>query len=253
MLKSKKLLKFNKISHGFFGRKGGYSKGIYKSLNCGIGSKDNKKNIKKNLNAICKKIKCNKNNLVLMNQTHSSDVKFINSHKNFNSNKIKCDALITNLRGKCLGVLTADCAPVLVYDNDLKMIGVVHAGWKGAYKGIIKKVLSFFKKKGSNFKNINIVIGPCISKDNYEIKEDFKKKFIQKDPKNSEFFYRKKTKTYFSLNNYVKDQISKLGVKNIEIINKDTYKSKNNFFSARKSLKNKVNDYGRNISVIMIN
>ena len=250
MIKSKKLSKFKEISHGFFGKKGGCSKGIYKSLNCGIGSKDNKNNVRKNLNIVSKKIKCEKNSLILMRQTHSNKFKFINSDI---KKRINSDALITNSRGKCLAVLTADCAPILVYDKNLKMVSVIHAGWKGALNGIIKKVLIFFKKKGSNPRNIIAVIGPCISKYNYEVKEDFIKKFLQKDRGNIKYFSHKKIKTYFSLNNYVKDEIRKLGIKNIEIVNKDTYKSKNNFFSARKSSKNKVNDYGRNISVIMIN
>ncbi len=253
MIKSKKLRKFDEINHGFFGKKGGFSTGIYNSLNCGFGSNDNKNSVRKNLDLICKKIKCEKKNLILMYQTHSTNFKFIGSKKKIKSNKINCDALITNLKGKCLGVLTADCAPILIYDRNTKMISVIHAGWKGAFGGIIKKVLIFFKKKGSNFKNISAVIGPCIARDNYEVKMDFVQKFLKKDKKNSKFFSYKKTKTYFSLNSYVKDELIKLGVKNIEIINRDTYKSKNNFFSARKSLKNKVNDYGRNISVIMIN
>jgi len=157
------------------------------------------------------------------------------------------------LKGICLGVLTADCAPVLIYDKNIKMISVIHAGWKGALGGIIKEVIFYFKKKGSNFRNINAVIGPCISKKNYEVKEDFVTKFIKKDKKNRKFFSKKNYKTYFSLNSYIKHEIIRLGIKNIEIINRDTYNSKNNFFSARKSIKNKVNDYGRNISVIMIN
>ncbi len=253
MIKSKKLKKFKEISHGFFGRNGGYSTGIYKSLNCGIGSKDDKNNIQKNLNLICKKIKCDKKNLVLMQQTHSNNYKFIDTKTKVKSNKIKCDALITNIKGISLGVLTADCAPILLFDKNIKMVSVIHAGWRGAFNGIIKKVLIFFKKKGSDLSDMNVVIGPCISKDSYEVKKDFVKRFIKKDQKNSKFFFKRKIKTYFSLNTYIKYEIRKSGIRNIEIINKDTYKSGNNFFSARKSLKNKVNDYGRNISVIMIN
>ncbi len=253
MIKSKKLVKFKEISHGFFGRNGGFSTGIYRSLNCGIGSKDKKENVRKNLNLINKKIKCKNNNLILMKQTHSNKFKFISRYNKIKSNRISCDALVTNIKGKCLGVLTADCAPILIYDKDIKMIGAIHAGWRGAFNEIVKKVLIFFKKKGSNFNNIYAVIGPCILQNNYEVKKDFFKKFIKKDQKSRKFFSIKKNKTYFSLNSYIKYEIRKLGIKNIEIINKDTYNFRNNFFSARKSIKNKVNDYGRNISVIMIN
>ena len=109
------------------------------------------------------------------------------------------------------------------------------------------------KKKGSNFKNLKVVVCPFISKNNYEFKKDFVTKFIKKDKKNRKFFFKKNYKTYFSLNSYIKYEIIRLRIKNIEIINRYTYSSKNNFCSARKSIKNKVNDYGRNISVIMIN
>tara|TARA_S200000501_G_scaffold376167_1_gene430264 strand:- start:1846 stop:2607 length:762 start_codon:yes stop_codon:yes gene_type:complete len=253
MIKSKKLSKFKDISHAFFGKNGGCSTGIYKSLNCGIGSNDKKNNIKKNLSLVCKNIKCNKKNLILMHQTHSNKFKFISSKTNEKLKKIDCDALITNLKGKCLGVLTADCAPILIYDKKIKMISAIHAGWKGAYNDIVKKVLIYFKKKGSNVSDINAVIGPSISTESYEVKEDFVKKFLFKDKKNIKFFTKKNLKTYFSLNAYIKYEIRKLGIKNIEIIKKDTFNPKNNFFSARKSIQNKVNDYGRNISVIMIN
>ena len=118
---------------------------------------------------------------------------------------------------------------------------------------IVNKVVNFLIKKGSNLDNLVAVIGPCIGHKNYEVKKDFKDKFLKKDKKNKKFFTFSKNKTYFSLNSYVYYQLKKLGIKNLEIINKDTFNYKNNFFSARRSLKNKENDYGRNISIIMIN
>ena len=109
-----------------------------------------------------------------------------------------------------------------------------------------------FRLSGSNFEDLIAVVGPCISKKNYEVKVDFFKKFTGKNKLNKKFFNTKNNKIYFSLNDYIKENLLKLGVKNIEIVKKDTYTSSNNFFSARRSLKNKLNDYGRNISVIMI-
>ena len=137
MFRSKKLLKYKTISHYFFDRKGGYSKGIFKSLNCGIRSTDNKSNVKKNLKVVCNKISSSHKDLVLLNQVHSNKFHFLN--KNFKSYKkiLKGDALITNKRKIILGVLTADCAPILVYDKKLNIISAIHAGWKGSYKGII--------------------------------------------------------------------------------------------------------------------
>ncbi len=249
MIKSRKLIKFKNIRHGFFNRMGGFSKGIYKSLNCGLGSNDKIKDITKNIEKVCKKIGCNKNKLVLLNQIHSNIVHKVSRIPN---KKLKGDSLITNKKGIALGILTADCAPILIYDPVNNFISAIHAGWRGAYKKIVSTTLKEFKFKGSNFKDLIAVIGPCISNKNYEVKKDFFNRFIAREKSNKKFFKHKNNKIYFSLNDYIKQNFLNFGVKNVEIIKKDTFKTSNNFFSARKSLKNKLNDYGRNISVIMI-
>ena len=253
MIKSKKLSKFQQINHGFFDKKGGKSTGIYKSLNCGIGSSDSKKNVLNNLKIVCKKINCSSKNLILLNQIHSNKFYFINKNYKFKKKKLNGDALITNVKKIALGVIVADCVPVLIYDKNLKIISVIHAGWKGVYKEIIKKVVKFLIKKGSNTKNLVAVIGPSISEKSYEVQKDFKDKFLKKDKQSKFFFKIRKNKTYFGLNKYVYYHLKKLGIKNLEIIKKNTFDPKNNFFSARRSIQNKENDYGRNISVIMIN
>ena len=148
--------------------------------------------------------------------------------------------------------MTADCAPVFIYDPVNNLVSALHAGWKGAYKKIVSTTLRKFKSSGSNFKDLIVVIGPCIGKNNYEVRNDFLDKFIKQERSNKKFFKTKRNKIYFSLIDYIKEQLVKFGVKNIEIIKKDTYLLNNNFFSARRSIKNKLNDYGRNISVIMI-
>ena len=249
MFKSKKLSKFKIIRHGFFNRLGGVSKGIYKSLNCGLGSDDKIKHVWKNIEKVCQKIGCRKSNLILLNQIHSNIVHKISK---IPKKKLKGDSLITNKKGIALGILTADCAPVLVYDPINNLIGALHAGWKGAFKNVVSTTLKKFKSSGSNLNDLIVVIGPCIGNENYEVKNDFLNKFINQERSNKKFFKIKKNKIYFSLKDYIKEQLMKLGVTNIEIIKKDTYLSNNNFFSARKSIKNKEHDYGRNISVIMI-
>ena len=253
MIKSKKLSKFQQINHGFFDKKGGKSTGIYKSLNCGIGSSDSKKNVLNNLKIVCKKINCSSKNLILLNQIHSNKFYFINKNYKFKKKKLNGDALITNVKKIALGVIVADCVPVFIYDKNLKIISAIHAGWKGVYKEIIKKVVKFLIKKGSNTKNLVAVIGPSISEKSYEVQKDFKSKFLKKDKQSKFFFKIRKNKTYFGLNKYVYYHLKKLGIKNLEIIKKNTFDPKNNFFSARRSIQNKENDYGRNISVIMIN
>jgi len=133
------------------------------------------------------------------------------------------------------------------------MVAAIHAGWKGAFKGIIKKVIKFMLKKGCEEKNMIAVIGPCIQEKSYNVKKDFLKRFIEKDKKNKIFFKSTKNTIYFNLTNFVKSQLKFNKITNIEAIKIDTFDKKNNFFSARRSLRLKHDDYGRNISIIMIN
>ena len=253
MIKSRRLAKFKIIKHAFFNRLGGKSTGIFKGLNCGSGSSDNKKNILKNLKIVSNKINTKSDKIVLLNQVHSNKFYYIGKNSRLNNNsKFEGDALITNRRNLPIAVLTADCAPILIYDEDKKMIAAIHAGWKGAYKGVVKKVIKFMIKKSCSPKNITVAIGPCISVNNYEVKEDFKKKFLKKDKKNIIFFKKNKNKNFFNLNKYIHFQLKSLNIKKIDIINKDTFNTKNNFFSARRSISRNENDYGRNISIIMI-
>ena len=249
MLQSKIILKYNKISHAFFNRAGGYSKGIYKSLNCGLGSRDKLENINANLNEVCKQIGCKRKNLVLLHQIHSNKIySIIKTPKK----KLKGDSLITNRKKIALGILTADCAPIFLFDKKKNIIAAIHAGWKGAYKHIIKSTIEKFLKKGSSINNLIAVIGPCISKNNYEVKQDFLKIFMKQDKSNNRFFSYKKNRIYFSLRDYIKNQLRNIGIKKIDVIKKDTFSKKNNFFSSRRSIKYKFDDYGRNISIIMI-
>ena len=252
MIKSKKLSKIKNIKHGFFNNVGGHSKNIYKSLNCGPGSKDKRSNIKKNLQIVRKKIDAKAKDIFLVSQLHSNKFIYI-EEKYKKKNKPKADAIITNQKYLPIGVLTADCAPILIYDKKIKMIAAIHAGWKGAFKGIINKVIRFMVKKGCKFKNMTAVVGPSISSKNYEVKEDFKKKFIKKDKKNSIFFRTNKEKLYFDLTKYIHSSLKIIKIKHIDILKIDTFDIKNKFFSARRALKLKHNDYGRNISIIMLN
>ena len=198
-----------------------------------------------------KKINSKRKKIFLPKQIHSN--KFYLIPEKINNKRIKCDAVITGQKKIPIGILTADCAPIIIFDPKRMFISVVHAGWKGAFKEIVKKVITFFKKKGSNVKDLIVVIGPCISVKNYEIKKDFLKKFLKKDKKNKIYFKFSHNKIFFDLRKYISFQIKSLGINKLEIINKDTFSRKNSYFSARRSLVKKENDYGRNISLIMIN
>ena len=188
----------------------------------------------------------------MLHQIHSNKFVYIDKKSKFKS-KPKADAVITNQKNIPIGILTADCVPILICDKKKNFIAAIHAGWKGAYKDIISKVISFMIKKGSNPSNITAAIGPAISVKNYEVKEDFMKKFIKKDKKNYKFFKIKNKKLYFDLPNYVKSRLLKNKIKNIELMNIDTFRINNNLFSARRALKLNHDDYGRNISIIMLN
>jgi len=253
LITSKKLLKIKKINHGFFNRNGGKSNGIYKSLNCGPGSNDKKNKVKENLKIVRNKINKNAKNIFLVHQIHSTKFIFIDKNFKFNKKKIKADAIITNQTKLPIAVLTADCVPLLLCDNKRKMIAAIHAGWKGAYKGIINKVINFMVKKGSKKKDITVAIGPCIAQISYNVKEDFKKKFLKKNKKNEIFFKKRQNMIFFDLPNYIKSQLRSIKITRIDMIKIDTYEKKNNFFSARRALRLKHADYGRNISIIMIN
>ena len=253
MLNSKKLSKFSEISHGFFNKNGGASKGIYKSLNCGVGSKDKKNDVKKNLKIVIKTICKKSKEIFLVKQNHSNRFLFLSKNTKIKNRSITADAIITDKKDFPIAVLTADCVPILLFDKKRKMISAIHAGWRGALKGIISKVIKFMVKKGCDRKDIIVAIGPSITQKNYNVKLDFKNKFIKKHKKNKIFFKNRNKLIYFDLPNFIKSQLKFNKISKIDMINIDTYDKKNNFFSARRSIKLKHDDYGRNISIIMIN
>lgn len=249
MFYSNKLKKFKNINHCFFSRKRGFSKGIYRSLNCGRGSKDNKDNVNKNLALVKKKMNIKKK-LILMHQTHSNKVIIINK-KNKNLKQFQADAIITKMRGFALGVVTADCVPVILYDFKNEIIGCVHAGWKGATSGVVENTILKFKKLNLN-NNIFASVGPCIGKKSYEVDSNFYKKLMYISKKNFIYFTKKnKNKKLFDLRRYISDKLKKLNVA-VDHVNHDTFREKDNFFSYRRSQKLHENDYGRCISVISL-
>lgn len=247
MFYSKNLKNFKNIRHCFFSRKNGFSKGIYKSLNCGKGSRDNKKNVNKNLNFVSKKMGVKKSRLILMHQTHSNKV--VEIKKNNYKKKIIADAIITKMKGVALGVLTADCVPILLYDAKNEIVGCIHAGWKGAFSDIIYNTIVKIKKLNSNNK-IYVSVGPCIGKKSYEVDISFYKKFVKKSYKNKKYFFKKnERKKWFDLRKYITDKLLKFKVI-VDQVDRDTFDQKGNFFSYRRSSKSNKKDYGRCISSV---
>ena len=222
-------------------------------MNCGPGSNDRKDFVKKNLKIVKRKIGKNAKDIFLLHQVHSNKFIFLEKNKKIPKKSPIVDAIITNHEKLPIAVLTADCVPILLCDYKLKFIAAIHSGWKSAYKGIISKVVQFMLKKGCNKNNIIAAIGPSISQKNYEVKKDFFKKFVKKNKNNKKFFKKRKKLLFFNLSGFVKRQLKLNKITNIDLLNIDTFSNKNNFFSARRSLKLKHDDYGRNISIIMIN
>ncbi len=252
MFYSSKLNKFKNVKHCFFSRKSGVSKGYYKSLNCGLGSNDNKLNVLKNLEFVSKKISCSKELLITLDQRHTNQVIYFKNNIDV-KNKLLGDAMVSQVKNVGFGILTADCAPILFYDPKKKIIGCAHSGWKGAFNGIIHNTIKKFNELNSNNKDIVAVIGPCIDKKNYEVKQDFFNKFISKNNFNKKFFKKiNNDKFLFDLRGFINNELINLNIENIENIEKDTFSDEEFFYSYRRSLHNKEKDYGRCISVILM-
>jgi len=252
MFFSEKLKKFENIKHCFFSRKNGVSQGIYESLNCGVGSKDNKDKVLKNLEIVSEKVGCKKNSLITLNQKHSNKVIYFETKTDV-KNKLLGDAIISKVKNIGIAILTADCAPILFYDPKKKIIACVHSGWKGALNGIIKNTIKKFNELNSKSEDLIVVIGPCLKKKNYEVKIDFFKKFTMKDKKNDSFFEKINSEKYnFDLRGFINKEVLDLNVKNIENIEIDTFSNREFFYSYRRSILNKEKDYGRCISVILM-
>ena len=242
----------NNVKHGFFTRNGGVSSKNNFSLNCSYSSNDKRDNVLINRKLVCNYHQLDLINLKTVNQVHSNKIQII---KNLNEDvsNVKADALITNIPNIILGVLTADCAPVLIQDSSKKIIAAIHVGWKGAMNNILAKTVETIIDLGSDIQNIKLAIGPCIGPKSYEVGNDFYIKFTKNNNVNKKFFQKtKQDKFKFDLPKYIYHQAINLGLKinQISNINKDTFLEKNKFFSFRRNFKSNLNDCGRMISTI---
>ena len=238
------------VKIGFFTRNGGKSKGENYSLNCSLNKKDTRKNINKNIKTCLKNLDIKKK-IILINQIHSN--KIIKINKNNSDKKFQGDGLITNDKNFALGILTADCCPIFIFEKSNKYICALHSGWKGALKNISAKGINYFVKQKIDKKNIIVLIGPCLGFKNFEVSKDFKKKFINKNKKYSIFFkYKNLNKDIFNLRGLINYQFKELGIKNLYNVDKDTYAHDDMFFSHRRESK-KLKNTGRMINIIAFN
>ncbi len=251
-IKSPLLNDIQNISHGFFTRQGGCSTGLYKSLNCGPGSDDKPKNVERNRQNICASLGGENVRLCGLYQIHSNIVHFLD---NVSGDYIlpKGDALVTKQRNIALGILTADCAPVLLADPINNIIGAAHAGWKGALTGILENTVKVMCDNGATLENIQAAIGPCISQENYEVGPEFLSNFMAHNAKYKSYFINspKKNHHLFDLKGFAESRLKEMGIKSLDILPFDTYANADNFFSYRRTTHHNEQDYGRQISVIM--
>ena len=239
------------VDHCFFSRLGGVSNKKYYSLNCGLGSMDMKKDIIKNREIVAKYFELNSTQLLTLHQTHSNKVKIIDV---YNSDEIYCyDGVVTKQKNVILGILTADCAPILFYDKRKKIAGACHAGWKGAFSGIISNTINAMIKLGGNNSDIKCSIGPCISRESYLVRQDFYKTITLNNIQNRVYFDKVTSNKFnFKLREFIIHKLKSVGIKDISSINLDTYSKDELFYSYRRSVHKKEDDYGRMISTIVI-
>ena len=239
------------VTHGFFGRQGGVSTGIFASLNCGPGSGDDRADVVENRKRVCEALGAP--SLISLYQIHSSRAVAVTKAWEIGEGP-QADAMATNVPGIALGILTADCAPVLLADAQAKVIGAAHAGWKGALGSVIESVLMEMEKLGADRARIAAAVGPCIGQTNYEVGEEFRGAFTQCDSANARFFVPSNRVGHlrFALETYVVHRLHEAGVENAEALTADTYAREADFFSYRRATHRGEKDYGRQISAIAL-
>ncbi|MFM2100679.1 MAG: hypothetical protein RLZZ366_2218 [Pseudomonadota bacterium] len=237
------------ISHGFLGRRGGISGGPYGGLNVGIGSDDDPAAISENRRRATAAIMPGAA-LATLYQIHSADV--VTVTKPFKDvDRPRADAMVTDRSGILLGILTADCAPVLFADMQAGVIGAAHAGWKGALGGVTDATITAMEGLGADRSRIVACIGPCIARASYEVDDGFARRFGEADPTNERFFSGGREGHHqFDLEGYVASRLADAGIAKVEMLGLDTYSDEERFFSFRRATHRNEPDYGRQISLI---
>ena len=240
------------VAHGFFGRKGGVSTGLYDSLNCGPGSGDAREAVLENRARAIAALSSDAT-LVTLYQIHSAQAVTVSAPWQITDNP-KADAFATDKRGVALGILTADCAPILLADAHAHVVGAAHAGWGGALAGVAESVVAAMERLGAQRERITAAVGPCISRPSYEVGPEFKPRFTAADPANERFFEPSKHAGHwqFDLPAYVAHRLRQSGIGTIETLRACTYLDEASFFSYRRTTHRKEADYGRQLSAIML-
>ncbi len=254
MITSTALGNLQNIGHGFFTRQGGISEGVLTSLNCGYGSGEAPENVTENRNRAMTMIGCTANRLNTVYQVHSPDVAVADDTWTFDD-RPKADAIVTRRKNLAIGVLTADCTPVLFADAENGVIGAAHAGWRGALAGVLENCVRVMEENGAERKHISAAVGPCIHQKSYEVGPEFVQTFVQEDPTSEQFFAPSERDGHaqFDLPGFARSRLEKLDLKRVGDVAVDTYTDQERFFSYRRATHLNEMDYGRGLSAIILN
>ncbi|MBD3760199.1 peptidoglycan editing factor PgeF [Rhizorhabdus sp.] len=238
------------LPHAFLGREGGVSQGIHAGLNVGLGSDDDRDAILENRRRAVESV-ASGHRLVTLHQVHSADAVAVTAPFTDDA-RPHADALVTDRPGLLLGILTADCVPVLFADVQAGVVGAAHAGWKGAISGVTDSTLGEMEKLGADRTRIVAAIGPCIARASYEVDEGFVRRFEADDPANERFFAdgRRAGHAQFDIEAYVAHRLATAGVGRVIALGEDTYAQPDRFFSFRRATHRGEPGYGRQISLI---
>ena len=224
------------LHHAFFSREGGVSKGLYESLNGGLGSNDDPAHVVENRRRMAERL-----DVAVATQPWDT------------ASRPRVDAMVTKIPGLAIGVTAADCGPVLFVDPKARVIGAAHAGWKGAFGGVLENTIAEMERLGANRGDIIAAIGPLIRQSSYEVGAEFVTRFVQADSINTKFFVPSSREDHamFDLASYIKHRLEQANILIIDDVRVDTY-SDERFFSYRRSVHRKEKDYGRNIHAIVL-
>lgn len=241
------------VRHGFFTRAGGVSQGIFASLNCGLGSGDAPALVAENRRRAAAALGLDADRLATCYQVHSATVTIVGEEWR-NDRRPRADALVTRRRDVALGILTADCAPVLFADREAGVVGAAHAGWRGALGGVLEATIAAMRELGAAPQRIAAGIGPCIGHASYEVGAEFPAPFLAEDAANARFFCPAPRQGHFlfDLAGYVVRRLERSGVGAVEWSSGDTAAEPERFFSYRRACLLKESDYGRALSAIRL-
>jgi polyphenol oxidase len=247
------LAELDGIAHRFFTRRGGVSSGLYSSLNCGYGSGDSPDNVRENRRRAAETFGKREPDLLTLHQIHSTEVLTVADRRWTSPGAPKADGLVTNRPDVVLGVMAADCAPVLLADSQARVIGAAHAGWRGALAGVVEATVAAMEKLGARRERVRAAVGPCIGRDSYEVGPEFPAPFLKQDEANHAFFRAAPRAGHFlfDLAGYLTHRIGKAGV-SVAATGHDTLTATDDFFSYRRNTLQGVQDYGRGLSAIAL-